>query len=171
MTTLRVTSVSFVFVCLSRLAQAAEPTVTFSGLSKGDELSLTFTSSGCFHHNVYDFKFRRTDSLSVEIDFYPRDPADDRPGPGKKKRIGELILSEADIAGLDRMLEYYRAKPEGACTSVNEISLSRLSDGKTTTEKLHDSSCSDAGAKAEFSLLGLIGTIRMKQELPNVKLK
>jgi len=148
MHTLRNIQMTMVAVlCVLSRAAAADKVSTFSSLPKGDELEMTFTTSGCFHFATYELKFHRSTELAVSIVQIERGGLVVGKGHTSTNRVslGDLTLTEADVAGLDRLLQFYRSSPRDGCTTVDTISVSQHHAGKTTaTEQFTDGSCSYA---------------------------
>lgn len=148
MHTMRITQIITVAVvcCLSR-AVAADKVSNFSSLAKGDELEMTFTTSGCFHFETYELEFRRSSDLTVSIFQSERVWSAARKAFISTNRVslGDLTLTETDVEGLDRLLQFYRSSPRNGCTTVDTISISQRHDGKVVaTEEFTDGSCSYA---------------------------
>lgn len=116
----------------------------FSKLKQGDTLTVRFHTSGCFHDATHEFTFRRVSELSVSIVQLHREAA--RPGVVTKQinrvDLGTLTLSKSDVAGLDRLVDFYRSKHSESCTTVDHITFTQQRDGKTVaTEQITDATC------------------------------
>jgi hypothetical protein len=146
MHTFRIIQITMVaVVCFLSRAVAADKVSTFSSLPKGDELEMIFTTSGCFHFATYELKFRRSTDLTVSIVQIEREWSVDGKAFSSTNRVslGDLTLSKTDVAGLDRLLQFYRSSPRNGCTTVDKISITQRHDSKATTmEQFTDGSCS-----------------------------
>ena len=127
-------------------APGAEPQVridTFSNLKRGDTLVVLFHSSGCFHDATHEFTFHRGTELTVSIVQLPGS-ALARPFIAQTNRValGTLTLSKSDVAGLDKLMEFYHARHDSFCTTVDHITFNQQRDGKTVAyEEATDGSC------------------------------
>jgi hypothetical protein len=142
----RIISLALVAVaCFLSRAIAADKVVTFSTLPKGDELEMTFITSGCFHFATYELKFCRSAELTVNVVQIEREWSRDRRMFTSTNRVslGDLTLTKTDVDGLDKLLKFYRSSPRNGCTTVDEISISqRHNDKLIATEQFTDGSCS-----------------------------
>jgi len=89
-------------------ANAEEKVATFSALPKGDELRVTFTTSGCFHFVAYELTFRRSTATTVSVTQIMYEGSREREAITATNRInlGELSLSKSDLEGLDKLLRF-----------------------------------------------------------------
>jgi hypothetical protein len=131
-------------VCILSRTEAADKVASFSELSKGDELHMTFTTSGCFHYASYELTFRRSAEITVSIVQFERKWSPKLKAYTSTNRItlGELSLTRGDVEGLDRLLHYYRSSPGDGCTTVDKVSISQRHDEKVVaSEQFVDGSC------------------------------
>src|SRR6266478_8980759 len=128
-------------------ALSAEPLAhvdAFSKLKQGDTLIVRFHTSGCFHDATHEFTFRRTSEFAVSVEQLPHDPARTGIFATQTNRVdlGTLTLSKSDVAGLDRLMDFYRSKHDSFCTTVDHITFTQQRDGKmVATEQIEDGSC------------------------------
>lgn len=123
---------------------AAEKVATFSSLPATDTLEVRFTSSGCFHFYTFDFLFHRGAASSVTVVSVTQQWSVKKKKYIDKSRekLGNVQLTDADLKGLDELLNFYRSQPGGGCTTVDHITVSQLRDGKAVaTEQFVDGSC------------------------------
>src|SRR4029434_4743305 len=132
--------------CVVRGAEPVTHVDAFSKLKPGDTLVVRFHTSGCFHDATHEFTFRRALELTVSVVLvqFPRDAA--RPGvvttQTNRVELGTLRLSKSAVAGLDRLMEFYRSKHDSFCTTIDHISFTQQRAGKTVaTEEITDGSC------------------------------
>ena len=145
MRTLHIFSSAVIVACCLLHASAAEKVATFSSLPKDDELHMTFTTSGCFHYASYELTFQRSTDTTVSVVQIEREWSQKLKAFTSTNRvtIGALKLTNADVEGLDRLLQFYRSSPQNGCTTVDAISISQRHDGKVAaTEQFIDGSCS-----------------------------
>jgi hypothetical protein len=97
---------------------------SLSQLAPGDRLHVAYHSRGCFHDRKYDIDFERGPSVTA-------------------RASGRTVtLSPQEIAGLDKLLEFYRSRPRGGCTTHDKIAISHFRAGKEiSSEQYVDGSC------------------------------
>jgi len=116
----------------------------FSKLKQSDTLIVRYHTRGCFFHGAtHEFTFRQASELTVSIVQLPRDAA--RAGivstQTNRVDLGTLTLSKSDVAGLDRLMEFYRSKHDSFCTTVDHLTFTQQRNGKTVaTEQIEDRS-------------------------------
>ena len=82
-------------------------------------------SRGCFHNYRYDFVLEGGEALVA------------RSSAGRA-----AALSSAQRAGLDRLLQFYRKREDGLCTTRDDVTLTYLrGEAKVRTERYSDSTC------------------------------
>ena len=134
----------FVLGACTPSVNAEQKVASFSALPKGDELEVTFRTSGCFHFAAYELTFRRSKDTNVSVTqiIYEGSPEREAITATNRIDLGQLSLSKSDLEGLDKLLRFYRNVPEGRCTTVEGISISQRHEGRTVaTEKYVDGSC------------------------------
>lgn len=139
-------------LCLSFLlpllqVHSAEKPVQVGTLEPGESLKLLFTSGGCFHYFTVTLTLRRSDGPQVCCTVEGRTPSQE-----------ELELSAEDVTGLDALLEFYRSKPGGRCTTKDTLTVSRIRDGRAVAaEEFTDRSCALDEMKGVLSIHSLLG--------------
>ena len=104
---------------------ALADSAALSELPEGEELRVAYHSKGCFDERQYEIVFEHNATVTA------------RAGGGKP-----VALSAAEVAGLDRLFEFYRSRPSGGCTTVNTITMSKTAAGKAiSSESYVDGSC------------------------------
>jgi hypothetical protein len=74
--------------------------------------------------------------------------------------LGTLTLSKSDVAGLDRLMEFYRSKHDNFCTTVNHLTFTQQRNGKTVaTEQIEDRSAQTYQMKRLTRFPELIGRL------------
>jgi hypothetical protein len=122
---------------------AAGRVVRFADLPPGDEVQMSFITSGCFHYRKYELRFVQSTNLTVTID-----------------SMGPLPLTIADAEGLDRLLQFYRSKPPMDCTTVDRIQVVLVHDGKMVVEeRFKDGSCQTHLGRDEGALTTVVQLI------------
>lgn len=141
-------------LALVAAAVAKEP-ISFQKLPAGDTIEVTFMSVGCFHRVGYKMTFVPGESAVVSIE------ALDSPKPAKP--MGKITVSGRELAGLDRLMKYYRTPHFGGCTTVDQIKLVQKHDGKVVAEEEYtDSTCGTRDNK-DFTLFpALAGRLEKK---------
>ncbi len=115
--------------------------ITINNLKENENISVEFSSSGCFHSitdilefqgggvTIYELKQEWSEKEKKLIDL------------GMKK-LGTLQLSKGDIQGLDRLFLFYAGEPNGGCTTVDTIKVKLSRDSKLVKIKeFVDGSC------------------------------
>jgi len=109
-------------LCGSVAAFARSPSL--AQLAPGERLHVAYHSRGCFHDRQYDIDFERGASVTA-------------------RAFGRTVtLSPREIAGLDRLFEFYRSRPRGGCTTEDKITISQFCGGREiSSERYVDGSC------------------------------
>lgn len=124
--------------CLSALAAAA---LSFSTMEDGDRVEITYSSKGCFHDETLYYEVRRRDGLSVFIQYAITWEKGIQLKISEKKVLGELKLTNSDVAGLDGLLRFYRGKKESNSTTEDSMLVEYFEGAKQVgIKKLHDES-------------------------------
>jgi len=131
------------FLYLATVAFAETP-ISLQQLPTGDKVKVTFSSSGCFHRYTYEFEFQRSTTITAKVR-----RLEDRWNDSTQKHetirrisLGTATLTPAELAGLDRLLAFYRSKRGGACTTVDQITLQQTSGTAIkATESYTDATC------------------------------
>jgi hypothetical protein len=112
--------------------------ISFGQLEPLETIRVRFNSTGCFHSRTYELTFRRRSSYAATV----REVTTPIVGAAPK-RSRTTVLSSTRVAGLDRLLEYYRRESPGGCTTVELVTITRLSANGTpiATEQYVDESC------------------------------
>ncbi len=103
---------------------ALAPLLSLSQLAPEDRLHVSYHSRGCFHDRKYEIDFQRGASVTA-------------------RTSGRTVkLSSQEITGLDKLLEFYRFRPPGGCTTEDRITISYFRAGKKiSSERYVDRSC------------------------------
>lgn len=148
------------FLISASLALAGDP-ISFKELPIGDSIHVTFTSTGCFHFETYEFDFRRSATMSVQVTQVELrwNEAQERHEEVKRIPLGTVTLSDGEVAGLDRLFTFYRSIIRRAgCTTVDHITAARKSGGAVqATESFTDATCA-TGDRKNLTLLASIIT-------------
>lgn len=118
--------------------------ISLRNFPAGDSVTVTYSSNGCFATMAYSFDFQRSAFVTVEIfRLEPqRDPVSDIDLEPKRVSLGTVALNDDEVAGLDRLLAFYRSKPPGGCTTVDNILLTqRTGNTLKASEAFIDASC------------------------------
>jgi hypothetical protein len=138
----------------------AGPLVSFERLPAGDTIHVSYTSQGCFHSFTFEFLFQRGKTMTVEVTrIEPRWDQDDKPLEPERIVLGTIPLSETEVAGLDRLLVYYRAMHRGGSTTVDYVKVTQK-DGKK--QKASESFADDTSATHSMKELTLLRTLVSK---------
>jgi hypothetical protein len=147
-------------------SSAADRIDGFTHLLPGDTLQMRFTSEGCFHFYTDELTFTRTNQAAVSITAIrlELDPKTNKVREAEHRELGKLNLSTTDLARLDAWLAYYRTNQAGRCTTVDNIRISQIHDGKTVaTERFADASCESGSLKGVLTIEALL------YRLPKIK--
>jgi hypothetical protein len=112
------------FFTLSATATALAGSPSLSQLPPGDRLHVSYHSRGCFHDRKYEIDFERAASVTA-------------------RSSGRAVsLSPKEIAGLDKLFQFYSSRPRGGCTTQDDITISQFRGGqKIASEHYVDGSC------------------------------
>lgn len=121
----------------------AVPAGIFTDLTADQTIEVNVVSAGCSAQSRFQYRFRRSGERNAEVVQFQRDPA--APDSFELKRavpLGTVPITSEDAAGLDGLLERYRALPPGGCTNVEEIEVKVMERGKlVSSEKFVDGTC------------------------------
>ncbi|MCB1062043.1 MAG: hypothetical protein KDN20_03855 [Verrucomicrobiae bacterium] len=114
----------------------------FSQMEENDGVEISYHSEGCFHHFTEYYEVKKSDGKfrfsQFELNFKVMDPITREP---QKRLLGQVLLSEADIKGLDKLLEYYRGPKNGGSTTSTTLLIEFIENGKKVqVEKIVDNS-------------------------------
>jgi hypothetical protein len=103
---------------------AVADSALLSQLRPGERVHISYHSRGCFHDRSYEFDFERKGSVTV-------------------RSSGHVVpLTSQEIAGLDKLIAFYRSRPGGGCTTQGEIVISDFRDRQQiSSEHYVDGSC------------------------------
>lgn len=116
--------------CLTE-TRADDSFVTLQDLRDEDVVKLAYTSKGCFHAHGLELTIRRSKATIATMEEFEFRRTEGRSKPERiMHRLGELTLSDVDVAGLDRFLQRIRAKSDirGTTAEQVEITLQRNGD-------------------------------------------
>ena len=145
-------------VIFASLAFASDP-ISFREFPADDSIHVTFTTTGCFHHATWEFDFQRAEKTSAVITLLEQhwDEAAKRQVTNKRIPLGTVTLSNRELAGLDRLLAFYRSNQPGGCTTVDRITVTQKSgEREIATESYTDATCATDGRKDLTLFLSLI---------------
>jgi hypothetical protein len=113
-----------VFFNLASTAAVLAGSASLSQLQPGERLQVSYHSRGCFHDRKYEIEFERATSVTA-------------------RSSGHTVkLSPQEVAGLDKLFQFYRSRPRGGCTTEDEISISQFRGSqKISSEHYVDASC------------------------------
>lgn len=100
-----------------------------ANLTADHQVILHFHSQGCFHVTEYEFHFIGSDPGAVQIFEHPSESLFEN-SHQPRQYLGRIRLSNQELTQLDNLLEFYRLRKEGACTTEDRIEMSWLLDGK-----------------------------------------
>jgi hypothetical protein len=106
----------------------------FSAIASNEELHIRFISRGCFSGRDNELTFRKSTMTTASVVAV-------RYGM-ERVPVGTIQLTDDEIRGLDRLLEHYRSKPEGWCSTKDLITFSLRRNGQVVeTFKVIDRTC------------------------------
>lgn len=140
-TRLNIPKVLALIACLLSLAKASAGELAFATMEDGDKVEITYTSKGCFHDERSYYEVSRTGGVSTFTQYAITWDKAIPPRMLGKKVTGELKLTQADIAGLDALLRFYRGKKD-ACSTTQDTLVVEYYEGskRVGSEKLQDES-------------------------------
>ena len=128
---------------------------SFATMTREDKAVIKYISTGCFHHRFYALTFAGTSPMTVKVEQF-KDNMDSENARNGKKRTTTLTLSPQDVAGLDKLFNFYRTPSKGGCTTVDKVGVAWYkNDKKEKYEYFVDETCSSDQTKA-LNIWGLI---------------
>lgn len=118
-------SILLTWHCAVLGAESPAKFTAFSQLRNGDNLMARFETRGCFHRQAYELTFSKAARLTVSILQVWND------SQGTRIDLGSLTLSKSDIAGLERLMKFYRSDHKTLSTTRDTISFTHSRDGRT----------------------------------------
>lgn len=132
------------FALLAYLLSAASTFAAdlgFSQMENGDRVEVTKHSTGCFHNTTSYYEVEKANGSHF---FREYAITWDKSKPAKilqKRANGEIILGTKEIQGLDRLLQFYRAKKDVFSTTQVSLLVEYFEPGgRVGLEKLTDGS-------------------------------
>jgi hypothetical protein len=133
------------FACISATANA--DTLTIAALQDDEEIKIELISNGCFHNTKFLYVFRGGKTKLLDIS-----QADYKWNAEKKEiidqggvKLGTITLKGEDESGLDYLLQFYRMKNEGGCTTTDNLTVEYIRAGQLIgKEEFVDSTCSSS---------------------------
>lgn len=126
--------------CLAGTAAVLAGSPLLSQLQLGERLHVSYQSRGCFNDGGFEIDFRRTTSVTASSSGHT------------------VRLSRREVAGLDRLFQFYRSRPHGGCTTQDNITISQFRGArKISNEHYVDGSCATNQMK-DVTRLGEIET-------------
>ena len=112
------------FFILASAAAALAGSQSLSHLQPGDRLHVSYHSRGCFRDRKYEIDFERGTSVTA-------------------RSFGHTAtLSPKEVAGLDKLFQFYGSQPRGGCTTEDDIHVSQFRGGqRISSEHYVDGSC------------------------------
>ena len=112
------------FFALAGMVTVLAGSPSLSRLQPGDRLHVSYHSRGCFHDRKYEIDFERAGSVTA-------------------RSSGRTVtLSPREVAGLDKLFQFYSSRPCGGCTTQDDIGISQFrSCQKISSEHYVDGSC------------------------------
>jgi hypothetical protein len=136
---------SFLSLCSSVTALDAG-FVSLSQLQPGDRFHVAYHSRGCFHDRRYEIDFERGASVTARSSGHA------------------ITLTPREVAGLDKLMEFYRSRPPGGCTTEDEITISHSHAGKISREHYLDGSCATYEMKGITQLDDIAKRLGLKRD-------
>jgi hypothetical protein len=140
--------------------------VSFREFPAGDTVTVTYQSNGCFSNLAYEFDFQRAAMVTAEIfRLEPqRDPVRNIDLEPKRVSLGTVVVTDAELAGLDRLLGFYRGKPGGGCTTVDTIVVTQKTGKELkASEAFVDASCLAGDTKDVTLFYSLVAKLKLDE--------
>lgn len=152
-----VASAVVVLVLLAVRLPGAEP-FSVVGLPATDIVIITYRSQGCFHAAESTLVLRG--EVLVGYDGSP-DLA------GNPPSIASIPWTAEDAQALDRLFLFYEGVGEGACTTVDDIAIRHLRDGKPIAIRSYrDGTCAVHGVEGALTMNELLRRLRAAAAAP-----
>jgi hypothetical protein len=140
-------------------AESPDRVENFSKLRAGDKMVVTYHSDNGSYFAAYELTFYHKPELALSI-------VQSRAGAFKgelpnaasnRVDLGTLTLSRADLAGLDRLVEFYHSERSAMCSRVDTILFRVWREGKViAAEQVIDRSCEAYKVKGIITFSDLI---------------
>ena len=113
----------------------------FSQMEDGDRVEVTRKSTGCFHDTTSYYEIRKRDGACFFKELAITWSQGSPPEVVEKKTVGEIVLGEKDILGLDALLKFYRGEKKASSTTQVSLVVEYFEPrGRVKVEKLRDGS-------------------------------
>lgn len=114
----------------------------FSQMEVGDKVQVTKSSKGCFHNLTLYYEVSREEGAHTFTQYrITWDGEANLRKIVKKEVIGSIPISQKDVAGLDKLLGFYRADKNVYSTTQDSLVFEfRDRNGLVVTERLEDGS-------------------------------
>jgi hypothetical protein len=152
-----------IFLFLAVYGAPKPEAMCITNLQSGHTLRVRYESTGCFHFNAYEFDFVGGPVVSVNITKVERKLDKKRVCYVDSRRVpmGSLTLGSQDIRKLDNLISYYRSKPHGFCTTVDDVKILHYVGKKIiSSESYSDASCTTHDMKDVVTFNQLISRIK-----------
>jgi len=123
---------------------------TFAGIAPlsqmqpGDRLHVSYHTRGCFSDQKYEIDFERAASVIARSSDHT------------------IRLSAKEVAGLDKLFQFYHSRPRGGCTTQDEIQTTQFRSGqKISSEHYVDGSCATYQMKGVTRLYEIAKKLRL----------
>lgn len=133
------------------LAGSRGEALRLAELKANERAVVTYSSAGCFHALRRLYTIHGGADKNFEVGHFEASGPVTKTGAAVVNLIpkGSVTLTEAEASGLDRLLEFYRAKPGGYCTTIDTIDVVYWRDGQEVgRETFVDGSCTRGGPGA-----------------------
>jgi len=146
-------------------AHVADSVTTFSRLAPGDELRIHFHGTAFVNNATFRVLFEGAPHPTLSMQrITSNHPRSQEPLP---TRLRTVALADSEVAGLDSLLRFYRARRSGSCTTMDHVRVEQLRDGKVVgAEAFVDPSCAHGYIPGIGSLDRMVERISWKTMPP-----
>jgi len=158
--------VSLASGCTHADADPSSTVASFSRLPEADELLVQLVLDGCWGDSAFELVFRRDREPSVAAVRLNGDwsTESEQFTELSRGRAYEARLSEADIQGLDRLLNFYRAGVGEGCSDTHFVTITQVHSGRVLAkEHFVDRACGPDEESGVTTLWDLIDRLDIPQ--------
>lgn len=131
---------------------AADVPISFQHIPPGETIEVSFKSTGCFHDESFVFIFQ-----GGEVKVY-------RMEAGWRKPMGTATLSKSQLSGLDHLMNFYRERRPGGCTTSDRIVVGRKKgDDFISRESFKDDTCATYEMKELTTFTEIVSKLEKKK--------
>ncbi len=157
--------VSLSLACSSRAPEELPEVVASAELPISDSLLVRLVADNCFGDNAYELNLRGGTQARVSVTRLTGTLSDESQFTERERSPAvEGRLTQADLLGLEKLLNYYRAGPGDGCSNTEFITVTRMRDGRVIAiEHFVDRSCGAGDVEGVTTLRDIIERLEVPE--------